>query len=202
MGRLFLRFENLTPHQCQRICSYVDTVLLTSYTPQALDIAAPQAASRYIVGELAERIVDKFSGRMAHVPLGAALQFCPLSEEGFSALATQFPHPMRFAVVITDRLVPSAFFETHAAGVTWLVFDWWKWLRDRIPQNRHADAWMFLSQAIPVYRNSDEQKALGLNESTALQMAEQGVRLFDRVVEWISEELTKAWRTLDSCKSH
>jgi hypothetical protein len=172
-------------------------VLLTSYTPQALDIAAPQAASRYIAGEIAERIVERFSGRVAHVPLGAALQFCPLSEEGFSALTHQFPHPMRFALVITDRLVPSAFFETHTAGVTWLVLDWWKWLYDRIPQNRHADAWMFLSQAIPSYRNSDERKALGINESTSVHMAEEGERLLDHLVEWISNKLTTAWRTLD-----
>jgi hypothetical protein len=187
-----------TPHQYEAIRPYVDTVLLTTWQPQSLDIAVPHGAAQIIATAVEERLADLFHGRVGAVRLGAILWRGDVSEEVLADLVNLCEFQPRFTVLITDRTLLSGLSTRSIHGVQWLLCDWWRWFICRIPSTRQADAWMYLCAAANDYRQRPEVRALGLSEATLAGMAEEGERLLTVLVTEVANRIQNLWNGDDS----
>jgi hypothetical protein len=185
-----MHIQHLTPHQFAPLAENFDTLIVRSYSPAPLDIAAPWSASSLISAEVANLLAARFAGRATRLEAGAM----PVGDvidivEGLQPL---WPHPIRFAVWITDRtlLMDTAIYQGE---VTVLCVDWWRWVVNRVPANRLCDAWMYLALACPEYWGSPERRQLGLDEQTASAMAAEGRKLLAAVEEFAVAAITRLW---------
>ncbi len=182
--------QHLTPHQFAPFSEYLDTVVVRSFSPLPLDVAVPYSASALISAQLAAHVVSRFAGRATYLDAGAV----PVGDvvDLVAKLQPLWPHPIRFALWITDRtLLQDAML--HEAGVTVLCLDWWRWIVNRVPANRLADAWMYLALACPEYWASVERKQLGMDEPTAAAMANEGRKILAEVQEFAASALAGLW---------
>jgi hypothetical protein len=182
-----------TPHQFEPLRPFVDTWLLSSYSPWPLDIAAPHHAAGLIVQQLVSRTKDRFMGRTAELDLGASI----LGQSDSMSLCEYLKHlepSTQYAVLFTDRTLRAEKATTvYQDTFTMISIDWWQWFQSRIPSNRHSEAWMFLALTHPGYRVSDEFYRLGISESLANSMAEQGHQLVSAFVSFVSEAIVSLW---------
>lgn len=189
-----MHYEALTPHQFQALQPYIDTLLVSAHSPFALDIALPHGASKVISEHLAALVNDRFIGRMAHIGAGAALGIGRVCDDWLASMEQAFGYPVQHGVAIVERTLLSPSHRcTSPTGTDWFVVDWWQWLRERVPQHRQADAWMYLVQTT-AWRHSEERRRLGLTDDTAADMAQEGRRLLDQMTAWICDTVTEQWR--------
>jgi hypothetical protein len=189
-----MNLHYLTPHQFTKFKEFVDTLLVTTYTPLALDIATPYAASTLIAERISADVISHFNGRMEHISGGIAFMHVGSIPEWLSSLESVRDYDLRFGVVITDRALLDDFWRISTdSGVQWLVFDWWQWLKQRVPDSRLADAWMYLSLACPTYWVSQEREQLGLDESVAVSMAQEGNKLFATLSAELISRIREEW---------
>jgi hypothetical protein len=185
-----MRIQHLTPHQFAPLAENFDTLIVRSYSPAPLDIAAPCSASALISAEVAHLLAARFAGRATLIDAGAV----PVGDvvDIVERLQPLWPHPIRFAVWITDRtlLMDTAIYQGR---VTVLCVDWWRWLVNRVPANRLCDAWMYLALACPEYWGSAERRQLGLDEPTASAMAAEGRKLLAALEEFAVAAVTRLW---------
>ncbi|CAM3929666.1 hypothetical protein [Alicyclobacillus pomorum] len=187
-----MQMQHLTPHQFEPYREYVDTLIITSFEPAPLDIAAPFAASAWIVENLAQRLLARFGGRTTHLDAGATL-LTPVSLDMVSALPKAWFHPLKYVLWFTDRtLVQDAWKPSERRNC--VILDWWQWLRRRVPEHRLADAWSYLAFACPQYWNSPARQDIGMPESMTAAMAAEGRKLLDALEEWAVGELSDLWQ--------
>ncbi|MCL6547747.1 MAG: hypothetical protein K6T30_02430 [Alicyclobacillus sp.] len=189
-----MRFEYLTPHQFQSYKPYVDTLLVTTFTPEPLDIAVPRAAARWISEELATRLKLRFLGRVAEQMWGAVLYANRLEADLLRTIGRSQEVQPRYGILLCDRVLTEEVALVQEDGVQWLLADWWHWFRARVPEHRYADTWLFLSCAQQAYRTSPEAAALGLADEVLAAMAAEGNRLLDRCLQWLAERVQDVWR--------
>lgn len=191
-----VQFSMMTPHQFESVRPYVDTILISTFTPLPLDIAIPYAASELISAHILDAVSSHFRGRVTMLHAGSTSAQRFLNEEWLQSYADAWMHPIQHGVVITDRtLVDDTWRFPTAAGVHWLVFDWWQWLRRRVAKPRRCEAMMYLCHACPPYWDSPERKMLGIEESLAESMKEEGNRLLDALVSALVDEVLQMWST-------
>jgi len=191
-----VRHEYLSPHQFEPVIPYVDTLLISTHSPHPLDVAVPYAASRLIAESLSQQILDKFGGRTAHLPCGAAAMYSNWSADWFEGLLALYPNPVRFSVVITDRLRTQEWSDLQSSSDTQLgVFDWWQWLRRRVPENRQSDALLFLCQATDEYARSEERTWSGMTPHVLGAMAAEGKHLLAEMTSDLGQCLLGWWQT-------
>jgi hypothetical protein len=194
-----MRYDFLTPHQFHPMRSYFDSSLLLAAQPLSLDIAVPQAASRWIGEEIARRIQNRFLGRMSFcdIGFGALLHGALLNGNGenfFETMVlTYVPHPVLYGIVLTDRQSTRPFSTIRGGSSVWLLVDWWKWIQTKVPADRMSDVWMYLCLACPIYWNSAERKGLGIQESLSESMQGEGKRLLEVIVTDICTKITELW---------
>lgn len=194
-----MRFSHVTPHQYQSLAPYVDTLLLTSHSPEPLDVATPHAASAWIAADISQRAAERFVGRIATVQLGAIFLHTGFTPALLDTLDSLAATPVRYGVLLTDRTLTRDICHVRSAGgVAWIAVDWWQWLRQRVPTERQADAWMYLAHAHTSYLGSGEQKRLGLPEDITNAMAQQGRDLQMQVVEFVCNEVRSLWSSAPS----
>ncbi|OFW77218.1 MAG: hypothetical protein A2201_06125 [Alicyclobacillus sp. RIFOXYA1_FULL_53_8] len=194
-----MRHDYLTPHQFEPVIPYMDTLLVSTYSPQSLDVAAPHAASRMIAESLTQRILERFGGRTAHLSYGGAALYSNWSAEWAAGLLALYAHPTRFCLVITDRLRTQEWSDLPSSDDTqWAVFDWWQWLRRRVPENRQSDALLFLCQATDEFARSDERTWYGMTPDVLSAMATEGKRLFGEMTADLGQHILGWWQTVDS----
>ena len=188
-----MRFDLLTPHQFTNFSEYVDTLYISTFTPAPLDVSAPLAASRLIVEEISQRVMDRFAGRALHSPLGAVPLYAGVSEPWAETLQQLYPHVFRYGFVLSDRWLTEKQIQLVTANTQWVVMDWWQWLRARIPKTRQADAWLFLCHATHSYQAAPERAEAGFDESIAKEMEEEGNRLMEHIASWVSQTMMNTW---------
>lgn len=184
----------LTPHQFESVAQYVDTLLVSTYTPSALDIAAPYVASELIANQLITLVSGQFRGRVTTMHAGSTNAQWFLHEDWVRTLTDTWMHPVKHGIVVTDRtLLGDTWLFSTSTNTTWLVFDWWQWLRRRVPQNRLCDAFMFLCHSCPGYWDSEERKRLGMEPALSESMKMEGTRLMDTMVTALVDEVLQMW---------
>lgn len=185
----------MTPHQYQDVAAFVDTLWVTTYCPDALDIAVPHAAAQWIAQSITTHVIEHFTGRLAAIELGATLYDLALTPELLARLEQLPQSKMRFGVLLTDRaLTAEQVTLCSTSGVPWVVLDWWQWFRRRVPPQRVMDAWMFLAHTHRTYTGSREHRELGLDAQVSAEMTRQGTALLGQVVAWSASELRNLWQ--------
>lgn len=189
-----MRFERLTPNQFARIQDGFDTLLVSAYCPLPLDPAVSHLAAVWIGQRLADGAAGRFQGRAALWPLGHNA-FVRASDRAWLAdLRRGFPYGVRHGVLVTDRtLTDDVLRLADADGADWLIFDWWQWLRRRVPAERLPEAWAYLNHACPAYAASEERLSLGLPDDVMQAMAAEGQRLFSAMEEALSRHILALW---------
>lgn len=189
-----LQFSMMTPHQFESVREFVDTILVSTFAPFALDIAVPFVASEMISNGIVDGVSNKFRGRATTLRAGSISLHAGLTEEWAEPLAEAWMHPVRYGLVITDRvLVNDACSFSTKEGRQWVIFDWWQWLRRRVPANRLSDAYMFLCHACPPYWESPERKLLGIDAGVSQSMREEGARLLEALISTAVDTVLKMW---------
>lgn len=189
-----MRYDYLTPHHFQPMSPYFDTSLLLTVQPQALDVAVPHGASRWIAQELARRIQSRFLGRMSTIDIGYSALTYGIEASFYEAVAfTTLTHEVRFGVVLLDRQAIQPFTQVRGSTGKWLFVDWWKWFHWMVPKARLSDVWMYLCHACPAYWSSSERRGLRISEDLALAMQSEGNRMFDAVVSAVCTEIAQLW---------
>lgn len=191
-----MRNDYLSLHQFEPVAPYVDSLLISTYSPQPLDVAVPFAASRLIVNSLTGRLLQQFGGRMTHLGMGAATPRGAWDEGWYhEVLSSCYPYPVRFGVILTDRVFLQEWTELSPTKTTkWVVFDWWQWVRRRVPTQRHTDALMFLCQASEEFAESPERTYAGIPDAVLEGMQVEGNRLFHELLGDISDRLLLYWK--------
>lgn len=182
----------LSTYQFSLLAEGYDTVVLSSYSQQPLDAAAPIQASWLIGQALAERIRERYTGRVTRWETGSTTQLS-ICGEGLSALALCSSHPVRYGIVITDRTLTKPVQRLTEADVTWVLFDWWQFLRSAVPQERLVDAYLYLCMASTVYRTNEACASVGWTVDVIDAMGKEGSRLFDVMEEQIVLVLEREW---------
>lgn len=191
-----MRNDFLSLHQFEPVAASIDSLLVSTYSPHAADIAAPYAASRLISDSLAGRMLDQFGGRTAHLALGASSMYATWDDHWCHDVLTFYNYPVHYGIILTDRVFMNPWTDLNSTGVTkWVAFDWWQWLRRRVPEPRQTDALMFLCQASEVYTASPERGYAGIPEQVLSAMQREGNRLFGQLEREFSEHLLQVWGT-------
>jgi hypothetical protein len=188
-----MRFSFITPHQFEPFQPYVDTLIIASHTGIPCDVAVPHGAAEWISRELAERLYDRYPGRTSWRDGGLCGAFLSPDESALEALTRLAGHTVRFGVWLVERRLVAERHVQHTCGAAWLVWDWWRWLWRRVEPQQFTNALFYLCCAIPAYRTSQELSRLGIDPLTLQAMADEGDRLFARMVSHLSTELQQLW---------
>lgn len=190
-----MRFSHLTPDQYTNLGAHVDTLLVCSYSIDPLTPNAPHAAAQWIAQGLIAQTTQTFSGRVAAVELGPLLGNAVFCSDLQLRIETLARRPIRHVVLLTDRtLVTGRSATTSESGVSWLMLDWWQWLRQRVPRDRLQDAWVYLAYTHPNYAGSREHRELRQAATVAAQMTREGQALLSRMAAWVAKEVEEVWR--------
>lgn len=191
-----MRNDYLSLHQFEPVAPYTDSLLVSTYSPHALDVAVPYAASRLIVESLASRLLDQFGGRTSYLSLGASSMYSTWDTQWFEDTLKFYNYPVHYGIVLTDRILTKEWVEFESeSGTKWIVFDWWQWIRRKVPAQRYSDAIMFLCQASEEYVRSPERSYAGIPDDVLTAMQQEGNRLFGHVERVFSERLFEYWGT-------
>jgi hypothetical protein len=184
----------MTPHQFESVREYVDTIVVSSFTPFALDIAVPFAASEMISNCLVDGVANQFRGRVTTLRAGSTTTQSGRAVDLAECVSQTWMHPIRYGLVITDRMLVNDFWSFGTREDTqWVIFDWWQWLRKRVPAERLSDAYMYLSHACPQYWESPERRMLGMDAQLSQSMREEGIRLMDALISTVADSVTSMW---------
>jgi len=188
-----MRYSHFTPHQFESISKFYDTLVVVSYSPSPLDIAIPIDATRFIASSLGKDVQARFAGRASGLIIGGSpLGFAPTTD-ALQALQQTPLYDVRFGCIMMDRTLLTDVVHLSTGACEWLAFDWWCWLRNRVPARRFADALMYLCYASSDYMESNEQLRLGVQNERASAMKEEGQRLYARMVEAVSAHILNMW---------
>lgn len=187
-----IRFEVATPFQFQSLTDYFDTLILTTGSMTPLDVAVPRGAGYWISAELGRRLRDRYRGRTAWMDGGEIAHAADPMWLLQAAEASCDIH-LQAGLWITERRLLDETAILARERVRWLGWDWWQWLRRRVPENRLTDAIFFLCVGIDAYRLSPEYAALGMAEAWTNQAAAEGHRLWSRMEQAGADRLQTLW---------
>jgi hypothetical protein len=183
----------LSQHQFRDFILYLDTIIVSVYDAAPLDVAVPYEASKLIGEELANRVYEQFRGRATWRSGGESRFVHPVRTDHLLLLQEGLPFPVKFGLLITDRVLTMDRLHVNVSDVEWLVFDWWQWLRRRIPDKRLSDAWMYLAVACPAYLHSEPCQMVGFADDVLRAMGQEGNRLYAAMQEQVAQDLMELW---------
>ncbi|QQE76791.1 hypothetical protein [Alicyclobacillus sp. SO9] len=190
-----MRFELLTPNQFSEYSSNVDTLLVMTDTGIPLDAASPRTAAKLISQQLCGQVLERFRGRMTLLDAGFSLwQGQPFSDWAHT-MSFMAGYQVKYGIVIAERLhlQEKTLMDLPDGQGKWLIFDWFQWLKQRVPEERLSDAFFYLSHATYVYWQSPEREIVGLSEADSQAMADEGERLLEMMANEIFESVTALW---------
>lgn len=190
-----MRFELLTPQQFSEYSSNVDTLLVMTDTGTPLDAASPRTAAKLISQQLCGQVLDRFRGRMTLLDAGFSIWQGQAFSDWTHSMSHMAGHSVKYGVVVSERLYlkDKTLIRSPDSGAQWMIFDWYQWLRQRVPEERLADAFLYLSHATYVYWQSPEREILGFSEADSQAMADEGERLLELMGREIFENVMALW---------
>lgn len=177
------------------MASYYDTLVAVAHSAHPLDIAIPMEASRFISASLAKALHQRFSGRASLLDLGGSPCGISTTEEFLSCLQRSPSYEVHYGCLFVDRILLKESQRVQVATCEWFVFDWWRWMKQRVPSRQFVDALLYLCYASSDYLESPERVRLGIDDSIAVGMKQEGGYLFERIVDAVSAQVLDMWRS-------